>query len=93
MSLKTTTFFIRTMTVGLVVLAATQAHAVSLQNKDSASYDIRVVGSSTMSTSINGGVVKNGICRSACTIEVDGVGTIDADGSDRVVIKNGRLSK
>ena len=69
------------------------AEAVSLQNKDNQSYDIRVTGSSTMTGSINGGVIKNGICRKACTIEVEGVGSIDADGSDRVVIRSGRLSK
>ena len=72
---------------------ANPAFAVSLQNKDSRSYDIRVTGSSTMSTSIGGGVVKNGICRSACTIEVEGVGSIDASGSDRVIIRGGSLSK
>ncbi len=75
-----------------VALIATSAHAVSLQNKDSKSYDIRVKGSSTMSTSIQSSTVKNNIC-SSCTIEVSGVGSIDASGSDRVVIKGGKLSK
>ena len=85
--------YLRILPFAVMLVAATQANAVSLQNKDSSSYNIRVVGSSTMTGSINGGVVKNGICRSDCTIEVDGVGAIDASGSDRVVIKNGQLSK
>ena len=68
--------------------------AVSLQNKDSKSYDIKVKGSSsTMSTSISGGTTKGGICSSSCKITVDGVGEIEASGSDKVVIKNGKLSK
>ena len=79
----------------LMVLLFTSSlvSAVSLQNKDSKSYDIKVKGSSTMSTSISGGTTKGSICSSSCTIEVDGVGSIEASGSDRVVIKNGKLSK
>ncbi|MEM7301849.1 MAG: hypothetical protein AAF468_12255 [Pseudomonadota bacterium] len=77
----------------LLSLAVGAAGAVSLQNKDSEKYNIRVTGSSTMSTSISGGTVKNGICSSSCTIEVEGVGEIDASGSDRVIIRDGRLSK
>lgn len=81
------------LAAALLILSTGPALAVSLQNKDSRSYDIRVTGASTMSTSIGSGVVKNGICRSACTIEVKGVGTIQASGSDRVVIRNGKLEK
>lgn len=76
----------------IVVALPVAAHAVSLQNKDSSSYDIKVKSSaSTMSTSINGGVVKNSIC-SSCTIEVKGVGSVDASGSDKVVIENGKVT-
>ena len=76
-----------------LLIASTSAHAVSLHNKDSRSYDIRIEGSSTVSTSIGSGTVKGNVCSGSCTISVSGVGTIDARGSDRVVIKNGALSK
>ncbi len=77
-----------------LVLVSSFAQAVSLQNKDSKSYNIKVKGSSsTMSASINSGTTKGSVCSSSCTIIVDGVGEIDASGSDRVVIKNGKLSK
>jgi hypothetical protein len=77
-----------------LILVSSMTQAVSLQNKDSKSYDIKVKGSSsTMSTSIGSGTTKGSICSSSCTIKVDGVGEIDASGSDRVVIKNGKLSK
>ncbi len=79
--------------ISVLIVSAGAAHAASLQNKDSQSYDIRVTGSSTMSTSIGGGVIKNGICSSSCTIEVKGVGSIDASGSDKIVIKDGKLKK
>ena len=76
----------------VALLVSSAAHAVSLQNKDSVKYDIKVrSSSSTMSASIDGGVVKNNIC-SSCTIEVDGVGSVDASGSDKVVIQDGKLS-
>lgn len=84
----------RTLLVSCCLIAVTTpGFAVSLQNKDSKSYDIRVKGSSsTMSTSIQSGTTKSSIC-SSCTIKVDGVGEITASGSDRVVIKNGKISK
>ncbi len=78
----------------LLMSVSSFTQAVSLQNKDSRSYDIKVKGSSsTMSTSISGGTTKGGICSSSCKIKVDGVGEIEASGSDKVVIKNGELSK
>lgn len=86
------------MSLRIAILVATLvafpaiAGAVTLHNKDSQSYDIRVKGSSTMSTSIQGGTVKNNIC-SSCNIEVKGVGDIDASGSDYVIIQGGDLSK
>lgn len=81
-------------TLLILLLASALSHAVSLQNKDSKSYDIKVKGSSsTMSSSINSGTVKNNICSSSCKIIVDSVGEIEASGSDRVVIKDGNISK
>lgn len=76
-----------------MLLISSISQAVSLQNKDNKSYDIKVKGSSTMSTSISSGTTKSSICSSSCTIEVEGVGSIEASGSDRVVIKDGKLSK
>ena len=81
------------ITAIVLLTSATTASAVSLVNKDSKSYDIRVKGSSsTMTTSISGGTTKGSIC-SSCTIKVDGVGEVSASGSDKVTIKNGKISK
>ena len=82
----------RFIVLAVALFASSNAFAVSLINKDSKSYDIKVIGSSTMSTSIQSGTVKNGICNSSCKIVVDGVGDIEASGSDKVVIKDGKLS-
>ena len=72
---------------------AATAAAVDLKNEDSKKYDVKVeVGASTTSTSIEGNTTKVSIC-SDCKITVVGVGTVEASGSDVVVIKNGELSK
>lgn len=69
------------------------AAAVDLKNEDAKKYDVKVeVGASTTSTSIEGNTTKVSIC-SECTITVVGVGTVEASGSDVVVIRNGELSK
>lgn len=81
------------ISTALILFYAPSAFAVSLQNKDSKSYDITVKSpSSTMRASIQGGTIKGNIC-SSCKITVGGVGNIEASGSDKVVIKNGKLSK
>lgn len=78
--------------MALLSLFSLAAFSVSLTNKDSKSYNIKVKSSSTYTGSINGGTTKGNVC-SSCTIEISGVGSISASGSDRVVIKNGRVSK
>ncbi len=81
------------ITIISLTLISSSLLAVSLQNKDSKSYSIKIKSSSsTMTGSISGGTVKGSVC-SKCKITVDGVGSIDASGSDRVVIKGGSLSK
>lgn len=77
-------------------LAATTATAGSLINKDSTSYDVAInCGGGTAKMSISGGTTKSGALRSSastCKVEVEGVGEIEASGSDDVVIRDGRLS-
>lgn len=76
-----------------VLAFAGTAAAVDLKNEDSKKYDVKVeVGASTTSTSIEGNTTKVSIC-SDCKITVVGVGTVEASGSDVVVIKDGKLSK
>lgn len=76
---------------GLALSAS--AAAVDLKNEDSRKYEVKVEeGASTTSTSIEGNTTKVSIC-SDCKITVVGVGTVEASGSDVVVIKDGKLSK
>ncbi len=67
--------------------------AVSLQNKDEKSYKISVKSnSSTMRATINGGTVKGSICNK-CSVSVEGVGKVEANGSDQIIIKDGKIIK
>ena len=83
----------RKMVILFTLFCSSSAFAVSLENKDGKSYDISVKSSSSTSkSSIGSNTVKGGIC-SSCTINVSGVGSISASGSDRIIIKGGKLIK
>lgn len=79
-----------TCLVALVV--ASPILAVDLKNEDSQSYDLKIHdGPATTHSSIEGNTTRTSIC-SDCTIEVVGVGSIQASGDAVVVIKDGQLS-
>lgn len=81
-----------TVMCAVVLLMVSGVFAVDLKNEDSSSYEIKIHdGPSTTSTSIEGNTTRVSIC-SDCTIEVVGVGTVEASGDAVVVIKNGELS-
>jgi hypothetical protein len=86
--------------IGLITkfLAASMLLAVSvaagdLRNEDGRRYEVKVHESSTTrNTSIEANTTMMSICGS-CEIEVVGLGRIKISGSERAVIKNGKLSK
>lgn len=83
----------KTLIALAALLLAAPAFAVTLHNKDSKKYDIRIEGpNGATSTSIDSGTVRNDICKK-CKIKVSGVGDIEAEGSDTVIIEKGKLSK
>ena len=64
-----------------------------LKNEDSKRYEVRVHGSSTTTnTWIDGNTTGTSIC-SDCEIEVVGVGRMRLKGSEKLVIKGGKLTK
>lgn len=77
----------------LLVFVAGNAFAVDLVNKDSKKYDVKIhSGASTTSSSIESNTTMMSVC-SECKIEVVGVGEMEASGSDKVIIKDGKLDK
>jgi hypothetical protein len=71
---------------------ATPALAVDLVNKDSESYKVNLIdGASTTRSSIGSNTTQMSVC-SSCTIEVEGVGSVDAPEGSTVVIQNGQIA-
>lgn len=81
-----------TSTLALILLSATSSLAVDIRNEDGGRYDLRIdSGISTLSTFISSNTTMKA-CDDSCSIEVEGVGTIEASGDDVVVIEEGQLS-
>ena len=75
------------------LLLTTSVFAGDLRNEDGKRYEVKVHESSTTrNTSIESSTTMMNIC-SDCEIEVVGVGKIRIKGSERAVIKNGKLTK
>jgi hypothetical protein len=69
------------------------AFAADLRNEDGKRYEVKVhEGSTTRNTWIDGNSTVIGIC-SSCEVEVVGIGKVKISGSDRLVIKDGKLLK
>lgn len=67
--------------------------AADLRNEDGKRYEVKVYESSTTrNTWIDGKTTIASIC-SNCEIEVVGIGKMKISGSERLVIKDGKLSK
>lgn len=67
--------------------------AVDLRNEDDTRYEVKIHESATtLNTWIEANTTSTRIC-SDCDIEVVGVGKIKAKGSEKVVIKDSKLSK
>ncbi len=76
----------------MVCLMCSPVFAVDLVNKDSKKYEVKIHDAGTTHSSIEGNTTKTSVC-SDCEIEVVGVGKVKASGSEKVVIKDGKLSK
>lgn len=82
-----------TRLAAILALFAAGVFAADLRNEDGRRYEVKIHGSSTTTnTYIDAGTTALSIC-SDCEIEVVGVGRIRIKGSERAVIKNGRLFK
>jgi hypothetical protein len=79
--------------VAVLLFLGANVLAVDLRNEDGTKYEVKIHdGPSTLNTSIDGNSSQFSVC-SSCVIEVVGVGSIRASGSERVVIKDGKLRK
>jgi hypothetical protein len=82
-----------TKLMAILMILVMNVAAGDLRNEDGKRYEVKVhEGSTTRNTWIDANSTTLSIC-SNCEIEVVGVGKIKISGSERAVIKNGKLSK
>ncbi len=75
------------------LLAAYAVFPADLKNEDGTRYEVKVHdGGTTRNTWIGGTSTILSVC-SSCEIEVVGVGKMRVSGSDKLIIKNGKLTK
>ena len=77
----------------ILMLGTVAAMPADLKNEDGKRYEVKVHdGGTTRNTWIDGSSTILSIC-SSCEIEVVGVGKMRVSSSDKLIIKNGKLSK
>lgn len=77
----------------VLMLGTVAAMPADLKNEDGKRYEVKVHdGGTTRNTWIDGNSTVLSIC-SSCEIEVVGIGKMRVSGSDKLIIKNGKLSK
>lgn len=87
------TFGIIARFIAVLLVLTINAIAGDLRNEDGKRYEVKVYeGSITRNTWIDANSTAASIC-SNCEIEVVGVGKVKISGSERAIIKNGKLSK
>lgn len=85
------------MAAGLAaaIMFAAPAYAVDIENADEDTHQISTSGENTEASKFElaPGTREAEICAGRCTVQVEGVGSIEADEDEVVVIRDGRLSK
>ncbi len=81
------------MVVTLLLTTSSVGFPADLKNEDGKRYEVKVHdGGTTRNTWIDGNSTTLSIC-SSCEIEVVGIGKVKVSGSDKLLIKNGKLLK
>jgi len=81
------------MALGIVLLSATSAFAVDLENKDSQPHKVTITeGDNKEEIDLAAGASQS-VCASTCQIDVEGIGSINATAAeDKFVIEEGKIS-
>jgi len=73
-------------------LSTTTASAIDLRNEDSRDYTVQITSTAmTKDVELNSRSMSIVVCVGECSFYVPGVGRVNAEGSDVVRIKNGRI--
>jgi hypothetical protein len=80
------------LSLAFLLLAATQAIAVDLVNKDNKSYKVRVTSDNgSFTTFISPMDAMGNVCSGSCRIEVETIGSIRAAYGQSIAIEAGKL--
>lgn len=78
--------------LGIVLLSTSNALAVDLQNKDSQGYSIKITeGGRSSEISIEAGQTLTKVCSSSCQVDIEGIGSINGKGSEKISIEDGNF--
>lgn len=78
--------------LGLVLLSTTNALAIDLQNKDSQGYLVKITeGGRSREISIEAGQTLTKVCSSSCQVDIEGIGSVNGIGSEKISIENGNF--
>jgi hypothetical protein len=79
------------LALGIVLLSSTNVLAVELTNKDNQAYTVKVTeGTQTQEISLEPGATQE-VCKANCQIDIDGIGSINATGTEALSIENGAI--
>jgi hypothetical protein len=79
------------LALGIVLLSSTNVLAVELANKDDKAYTVKVTeGTQTQEISLEAGA-KQEVCKAECQIDIDGLGSINATGTETLSIEKGAI--
>lgn len=79
------------LALGIVLLSSTNVLAVELANKDNQAYTVKVTeGTQTQEISLEPGATQE-VCKGQCQIDIDGIGSINATGTETLSIENGAI--
>jgi len=81
------------MALGIILLSATSAFAVELENRDSQPHQVTITeGGNTEEITLEAGASQT-VCESTCQVDVEGIGSINATTpQDSFVIEEGKIS-
>lgn len=81
------------MALGIVLISATSAFAVEVENRDSQPHQVTITeGGNTEEITLEAGASQT-VCESTCQVDVEGIGSINATTpQDSFVIEEGKIS-
>ena len=87
-------FVAAAVAAGALIAISGTARAVELQNEDEETYQVTVTEGEDTATFALGPLTKEGeLCETKCTIKIEGLGSIEAEKDEIVLVRSGAITK